>query len=72
VINTNYALEADLNPAEDAVIIEGSESPYANIVTVKAGRLEDETIKALVKALQSETVKAYILEQYKGSVVPAF
>lgn len=72
VINTNYALEADLNPSEDAVIIEGSESPYANIVTVNADRLDDDTIKALVKALQSETVKTYILEQYKGSVVPAF
>lgn len=72
VINTNYALEADLNPAEDAVVIEGSESPYANIVTVKADRLNDETIRALVNALQSEAVKAFILEQYNGSVVPAF
>lgn len=72
VINTNYALEADLNPSEDAVIIEGSESPYANIVTVNADRLDDDTIKALVKALQSDTIKAFILEQYEGSVVPAF
>lgn len=72
VINTNYALEADLNPAEDAVIIEGSESPYANIVTVKSDRLDDANIAALVKALQSDAVKAFLLEEYKGSVVPAF
>jgi len=72
VINTNYALEADLNPSEDALILEGSESPYANIITVRPADLENEAILALVKALQSESVKDFINEKYKGAVVPAF
>ena len=32
LINTNYALEAGLNPTEDALVIEGAESPYVNIL----------------------------------------
>lgn len=72
VINSNYALEAKLNPAKDAILIEGKESPYANIVVVKLGNEENEDIKKLVKALQSEKVKKYIETKYNGSVVPAF
>lgn len=72
VINTNYALEAELNPSEDALIIEGAESPYANIITVRPADLENKSIQALVKALQSESVKNFINEKYKGAVVPAF
>ncbi|WP_432661798.1 MetQ/NlpA family ABC transporter substrate-binding protein [Wukongibacter baidiensis] len=72
VINTNYALEAGLNPSKDALIIEGSESPYANILTIRPDDKENESIKKLVEALQSEKVKNFIEEQYKGAVVPAF
>ncbi|MGX8795961.1 MetQ/NlpA family ABC transporter substrate-binding protein [Fusibacter sp. JL298sf-3] len=72
VINTNYALEAGLNPLEDALVLEGDDSPYANIVTVLPEKLEDPAIQALIKALQSEKVKAYILEHYEGAVVPVF
>lgn len=72
VINTNYALEAGLNPVDDAVVLEGADSPYANIVTVKSADLENEAIKKLVAALQSEKVKQFIEENYGGAVVPAF
>jgi len=72
VINTNYALEANLNPVADAVLLEGSDSPYANIVTVVPDNLEDEAIQKLMKALQSEKVKTFIEENYGGAVVPAF
>ncbi|WP_432405253.1 MetQ/NlpA family ABC transporter substrate-binding protein [Wukongibacter sp. M2B1] len=72
VINTNYALEAGLNPSKDALIIEGSESPYANILTIRPDDKENENIKKLVEALQSDDVKSFIEEQYKGAVVPAF
>ncbi len=72
VINTNYALEASLNPSKDALIIEGSESPYANILTIRSDDKENENIKKLVEALQSDEVKNFIEEQYKGAVVPAF
>ncbi|WP_311514999.1 MetQ/NlpA family ABC transporter substrate-binding protein [Oligella urethralis] len=72
LINTNYAIEAGLNPLEDALIIEGSESPYANLVAVKAGNEKDGRVEKLLKALQSEDVKKFIADKYKGAVVPAF
>lgn len=72
IINTNYALEAGLNPSTDPLIIEGSESPYANILTIRPEDKDNENIKALIEALQSVEVKEFIEEQYKGAIVPAF
>ncbi len=72
VINSNYAISANLNPAQDSVFIEDKESPYANILVVKTGHENDAKIKALIKALQSDKVKQFILEKYNGSVLPAF
>ncbi|AOT69866.1 MetQ/NlpA family ABC transporter substrate-binding protein [Geosporobacter ferrireducens] len=72
VINTNYALEAKLNPSADALIIEGSESPYANIVTVRPDNKDSEAILKLIEVLQSEEVKQFILDKYEGAVVSAF
>lgn len=72
IINTNYALEADFNPVDDSLLIEGSESPYANIITVRTEDIDNETIKTLVKILQSEEVRKFIEEKYEGAVVPAF
>ncbi len=72
VINTNYALEAGFNPMEDALAIEGSDSPFANILVVKEGDETKPEIQALYEALTSDKVKTYIEENYKGAVVPAF
>lgn len=72
VINGNYAIEAGFKPTVDALVLEGEESPYANIIAVRTGDENKEDIVKLVKALQSEKVKKYILEQYNGGVVPAF
>lgn len=72
VINGNYALEAGLNPVDDGLVIEGKESPYVNIVAVKEGEENEEKFVKLMKALQSDEVKAYIEENYNGGVVPAF
>jgi len=72
VINTNYALEADLNPLEDAIIMEGSDSPYVNVIAVQKGDEGSEKIKTLKKIIQSKKVKDFILNKYKGAVVPAF
>lgn len=72
VINTNYALPAGLNPKTDALAIESSNSPYANILVVKAGNEASDKTKALLKATQSEEVKKFINEKYKGAIVPAF
>ena len=72
VINGNYAIEAGLNPVKDGLLVEGGESPYANLVAVKAGQENQEKFKKLLKALQSEEVRKYIEETYEGAVVPAF
>jgi len=72
VINTNFALSAGLNPTKDALAMESTDSPYANILVVKAGRENDPKIKALDAALNSPEVKAYILETFKGEIIPAF
>ena len=72
LINTNYALEAKLDPAKDALVIEGSDSPYVNILVARPDDKDSEDMKKLVAALHTPEVKAYILEKYKGAIVPAF
>ncbi len=72
LINTNYAIEAKLNPTKDALFIEGAESPYVNIIAARADRANDPVIQKLVKALRTPEVKKFIQEKYKGAVVPAF
>lgn len=72
VINTNYALSAGLNPTTDALALESANSPYANIIVVKAGNEASAKTQALLKAVKSEEVKKFITEKYKGAIVPAF
>ena len=71
-INTNFALNAGLNPSKDALAIESKDSPYVNIVTVLKGNENDPRIKKLMEALHSAEIKKFIEEKYKGAVVPAF
>ena len=75
VINGNYAIDAGLNIA-DALAIESAEgeaaTAYANVLTVKEGRENDEGIQALLAALESDEVRAFIEETYAGAVVPLF
>lgn len=71
-INTNYALQAKLNPLEDALIIEDKDSPYVNVLVTKAGSEKDKAIQELAEALTSPKVEKFIKEKYKGAVVPAF
>ena len=76
VINGNYALQAGLNAGTDALAVEDAESisatTYANVLVVKEGNEESEKIQALIKAVLSEEVKAYINDTYSGAVVPIF
>lgn len=72
LINTNYALEAGLVPTRDALFIEGADSPYANILVTREDNKDAPGIKKLVDALHSPEVRKFILEKYKGAVVPAF
>ncbi|MBC8648737.1 ABC transporter substrate-binding protein [Pseudomonas sp. MTM4] len=72
LINTNYALEAKLNPTEDALIIEGSDSPYVNILVARPDNKDSPAMQKLAAALHSEEVRKFIEEKYQGAVVPAF
>ncbi|MQT84397.1 methionine ABC transporter substrate-binding protein [Pseudomonas sp. FSL R10-2964] len=72
MINTNYALEAGLNPGTDALIIEGADSPYVNFLVARPDNKDSVAIQKLAKALTSPEVKAFIAEKYKGAVLPAF
>ena len=72
LINTNYALEAKLNPETDALVIEGSDSPYVNILVSRADNKDSDAVKKLVAALHTPEVKKFIEEKYKGAIKPAF
>lgn len=72
VINTNYALEANLNPLKDALVLESKDSPYANILAIRIGDENRPDIQALKEAMTSEKMAQFILNQYKGAVLPAF
>ncbi|WP_022795712.1 MetQ/NlpA family ABC transporter substrate-binding protein [Bavariicoccus seileri] len=73
IINSNFAIDAGLSPIEDSIALEDQDSPYANLIAVRPDEKDDPKIKALIEAVQSETVKKYIEDNYKdGSVIPAF
>ncbi|MGW7467109.1 MetQ/NlpA family ABC transporter substrate-binding protein [Streptomyces xantholiticus] len=73
VINGNYAIEADLEPAADSLVLEKAEgNPYANFLAVKEGNEDDARVQKLAKLLGSAEVKKFIEDKYAGSVVPAF
>lgn len=71
VINTNFAMSAGFVPLEDSLIIEGTESPYVNVLAVKAEDADNEAINKLAAVLLSEEVANFLIEEYDGSVVPA-
>lgn len=72
VVNSNYAIGVGLNPIKDSIYLESKESPYAVIVAARKGHAGDAKTQALVKALKSDKVRTYMLETYKGGVVPVF
>ncbi len=72
VINSNYALEANLNPVKDSIAMEPKDSPFANVLTVRPEDKDKESIKKLGAALQSPEVKKFLEETYQGACVPAF
>ncbi|NCU16897.1 MetQ/NlpA family ABC transporter substrate-binding protein [Pallidibacillus pasinlerensis] len=73
VINSNYALEFDINPLNDSLAIEegSQDNPYVNVIAVNAGDENKEEIKTLVEVLQSKEIQDFIIETYAGAVVPA-
>ncbi len=71
VINGNYALEAGLSPAKDALGLESADhNPYANILVTNPALANDPRIKELAKDLTSPQVAEFIRKTYNGSVIP--
>lgn len=71
-INTNFALEAGLNPKTDSIILESSDSEFVNKIVVRAGEEESEDLQKFLKAYQTEEIRNYIIETYDGAVIPGF
>ncbi len=72
LINTNYAIEAKLNPTKDALFLESGSSHYANFIAARKDRANDPSILKLVKALHTPEVKKFIQDKYQGAIIPAF
>ena len=72
IINTNYALDAGLNPKTDAIATEKADSPYVNIIVVKNGEQDQPWVKQLIEAYHSPEIKAFIDEKYDGSVITSW
>ena len=72
VVVTNYAVESGLVPARDALFIESSKSPYVNIIAVREGEEGRPEFKTLVECYNSDAVKAFVDEKYKGAIVCAW
>jgi D-methionine transport system substrate-binding protein len=72
VINTNYALEAKLDPSTDALALESKDSPYANILAIRIGDEDRPDLIALKEAMTSDKMRDFIEKTYKGAVLPAF
>ncbi|MET9869526.1 MULTISPECIES: MetQ/NlpA family ABC transporter substrate-binding protein [unclassified Streptomyces] len=73
VVNGNYAIESDLKPSKDALVLESPKNnPYGNFLAVKKGNEDDPRVKKLAKLLTSPEVKKFIQDKYAGSVLPSF
>ena len=72
LINTNYALDAGLEPTRDALAIESTDSPYVNFLVARPDNRDDPRVQTLAKALTGPEVKAFIQSKYQGAVLPAF
>lgn len=67
-INANFAFGIDLNPADDAVLLEADNSPYVNVIAVRSGDEDSDKIKKLIEVLHSDEIKDFVEEQWQGSV----
>ena len=72
VINTNYALEAGLHPKNDAIAIEGSESPYANLIVVRSADKDAPWVKTLVESYHDDSIRAFINDEFKGALIASW
>ncbi|MBP1849001.1 MetQ/NlpA family ABC transporter substrate-binding protein [Rhizobium halophytocola] len=72
VINTNYAMEAGLNPRADAIAIESDKSPYANVIVVRSQDKDKDWVKTLVASYHDAAIRNFINEEYKGAIIASW
>ena len=72
VINTNYAIEAGLNPKTDSIAIEGEKAPYVNVIAVRSVDKNAPWLKTLLESYHNDEIKAFVQEEFKGAVVPGW
>ena len=72
IINTTFALEAKLSPSKDALMLESGQSNYVNLLAARADNKDSPAMQKLAAALRSSESKKFIIERFKGSLVPAF
>ncbi len=73
MINTNYALQAKLNPGKDAIAVESrTNNPYGNVIAVRTADKDKPIFKTLVAVYQSEEMRQFILKQFDGAILPVF
>jgi D-methionine transport system substrate-binding protein len=71
-VNTNYAIPAGLNPVKDSLLVESKESPYACVLAVREGDENNEAYKKVLAVYQSDPIKKFVQDHFKGTIVPAF
>lgn len=71
-VNSNYAIEAGMNPETDAILGEGAKAPYINIIAVRSADKDAEWLKQLIAAYHNDEVKKFVVDTFKGAVVPAW
>jgi D-methionine transport system substrate-binding protein len=73
IINTDYALQAQLQPGRDAIAIESrTDNPYGNVIAVRAADKDKPVFKRLVSAYQNEEMRQFILQRFGGAILPVF
>jgi D-methionine transport system substrate-binding protein len=71
VIPTNFALQAGLNPSKDALFLESTQSPYANVLVGHPDSTKKEELQILLEVLQSDKMHEFIWKTYQGAIIPA-
>ncbi|HLR75820.1 MAG TPA: MetQ/NlpA family ABC transporter substrate-binding protein, partial [Virgibacillus sp.] len=72
VINGNFALENDLDPLEDSILSESSDTPFVNQLVVREENLDDPVLEKLKELYHSQEVVDFILDKYEGIILPGW
>lgn len=72
IVNTDWALPAGLNPCEDALAIEGTDSPYANIIVSRTEDKDNKDFLEFVRIYQSPETEEFIKTKFGCAAIPAW